>query len=59
MDVIEHSDDPYKAEIDWKEEGVKIVVTAEALGFSEADRAEANRRAKTIIDHFKLIIPRT
>ena len=61
--VIENPDDPYKAVIEWAQEGVKITVEAQYPGLSDLTtdeiKAECDRRAKLIVDHFKLIINST
>lgn len=48
--------EPYKAVLESKKAGVKIVISAEAEEDTEEGRAEAERRAKLIADHFKIII---
>lgn len=51
--------EPYKAVVEDHRNGVKIVVTAQAEDDTDAGRAEADRRAKLIVDHFKIIVGRT
>lgn len=63
---VAHSDEPpkkpYKRTLTWVEEGVRITVEAESSGLPGLSTAqtklEADRRAKMIIDHFKILIPR-
>jgi len=48
--------EPYKAEIRSKAAGVSIVITAEAEENTDEGRAEADRRAKVVADHFQIVI---
>ena len=51
--------EPYQAVLDFASEGVRIKITAEAEEDTDESRAEADRRAKVIADHFRIIIGTT
>lgn len=61
MEIINYGDDGqhYKVEIDWEEEGVKIIVSTTSKDDSEEGLQEAKRRAQLIVDHFKFLIGKT
>lgn len=48
--------EPYKARLESKAAGVSVVITAEAEEDTDEGRAEADRRAKVVADHFHIII---
>lgn len=59
MAIVRYYEEPYKAEIEWEQEGVQITISVNSKDDSEEGLQEAKRRAQLIVDHFKFIIGKT